>query len=170
MHVAVEGREKRVLVPIYLHVDVSDGLWWRKKHRTIKADLVRVIAENIREIEGKYYDISAPEGDRVSAGSSSMHSSMVLSYSHAPIPSRLEGSEQCIIAYAVSPNSKYSLLTVSSKKKDDIVLSEEFLKKGTRESSRFEESSIASFIVSCWIYPRGGETSGSIQRILPIFA
>ena len=166
IHVAV-GREKLVLVPVYINVDASDGIWWRKNQRTIKTDLVRVIAENIRDIEGKYYDGFSAEGDRVS-GSSSTHASMVLSFSHAPIPSRLEGSDQCIIAYAVSPNSKYSLLTLASKKSDELVVPEVLASKGKKESSRFEESSIASFIVSCWIYPRDAETNG--RGLLPIFA
>lgn len=154
IHIAVEGK-KSICVPVYIHIDSTDSEWWTKRQRSIKPEIVRILTENIKDIELKYVEFTggASKGGAtglVNAGNP-IHSSMVLSFSHAPPPSKLEGSDQCLIAYAVSPNSKYSLLTVHP---DDNML---------------QENSISSFIVSCWVYPPDAEERYP-HKVLPIFS
>ena len=192
-HLAVEGRLKRVLVPVYLHVEAQDAVWWKKSCRKIRADLVRLLADNVQDIEAKFWDIFGSNYGSNDAGiESGIIDQKVLNLTQTVPPTRLLGSNLCIIAYSVSGNSKYSVLTLhdekdiinesealsdaervemeyQQQKKRTRINSTEFNQSGSCPLNNFLENEISSFIVSVYLFPPNAETRYP-QGLLPIFA
>lgn len=55
LHLAVEGRQKKVLVPVCLHVEAQDAAWWGNHKHVTKPDILTLLAENMQAIESKYW-------------------------------------------------------------------------------------------------------------------
>ena len=128
LHLAVEGRQKKVLVPVCLHVEAQDAAWWENHKHVTKPDILTLLAENMQAIESKYWlscgnlaggqDTDAPAGTADSdlyvmdpsrgqaASSSSLSSASSVAAAVAVVkssqvqawPTRLEGCTDCVLA------------------------------------------------------------------------
>ena len=52
-HLAVSG-EWSTLVPVFIHIEAADVRWWKGKHVDLKADLVRLLTDDIKAIEERW--------------------------------------------------------------------------------------------------------------------
>jgi hypothetical protein len=55
LHLAVEGRHRKVLVPLVINVEAQDAAWWGDHKRVTKREILTLLAESMQAIESKYW-------------------------------------------------------------------------------------------------------------------
>jgi hypothetical protein len=166
-HFSVIGKSNRVLVPCYIHVEKEDFQWGKANSRVIKEDLIRLLLEEVQTIELAYYN--NPEDASATDDKPHQALNLVSSYRHAPPPTRLHGSDHCIIAYSTSSRKKYSLLTVQHTPSNSASNSTSVSTSVGDGDLTYNTETLSDFIIQCWVYPMDKE-SRCPNNILPIFA